>query len=100
MAEALETRSNKLVENSNDLLAIVSHELRTPVTVILGWVELLSQQLSNLAIIPQAVEVIKRNAQAQERLIDELLDYSRISANKLSLTTRPVSLTSIVKAAI
>jgi hypothetical protein len=42
--------------------------------VILGWVELLSQQLGNHAIIPPAVEVIKRNAQAQQRLIDELLD--------------------------
>jgi signal transduction histidine kinase len=100
MAEALETRSIELVENSNDLLAIVSHELRTPITVILGWVELLSQQLSNHAIIPPAVEVIKRNAQAQQRLIDELLDYSRIAANKFSLTSRPVSLRSIVKAAI
>jgi len=100
MAEALETRSTKLVENSNDLLAIVSHELRTPITVILGWVELLSQQLSNHAIIPQAVEVIKRNAEAQERLVDELLDYSRITANKFSLTSRPVSLRSIIKDAI
>lgn len=99
MAEALETRSIELVENSNDLLAIVSHELRTPITVILGWVELLSQ-LSNHAIIPQAVGVIKRNAQAQQRLIDELLDYSRIAANKFSLTSRPVSLRSIIKAAI
>jgi signal transduction histidine kinase len=100
MAEALETRSIELVENSNDLLAIVSHELRTPITVILGWVELLSQQLSNHAIVPPAVEVIKRNAQAQQRLIDELLDYSRIAANKFSLTSRPVSLRSIIKAAL
>lgn len=99
MAEALETRSIELVENSNDLLAIVSHELRTPITAILGWVELLGQQLNNHAIIPQAVEVIKRNAQAQQRLIDELLDYSRIAA-KFSLTSRPVSLRSIIKAAI
>ena len=100
MAEALETRSIELVENSNDLLAIVSHELRTPITVILGWVELLSQPLSDHAIIPRAVEVIKRNAQAQQRLIDELLDYSRIAANKFSSTSRPVSLRSIIKAAI
>ena len=100
MAEALETRSIELVENSNDLLAIVSHELRTPITVILGWVELLSQQVSNHTIIPQAVEVIKRNAQAQQRLIDEVLDYSRIAANNFSLTSRPVSLRAIIKAAI
>jgi signal transduction histidine kinase len=100
MAEALETRSIELVENGNDLLAIVSHELRTPVTVILGWVELLSQQVSNHTIIPQAVEVIKRNALAQQRLIDEVLDYSRIAANKFSLTSRPVSLRAIIKAAI
>jgi len=100
MAEALETRSFELVENSNDLLAIVSHELRTPITVILGWVELLSQQVSDHAIIPQAVEVIKRNAQAQQSLIDELLDYSRITANKFTLTSRPVSLRSIIRAAI
>jgi signal transduction histidine kinase len=95
MAEALEARPIELFENSNDLLAIVSHELRTPITVILGWVELLSRQLSNHAIIPRAVEVIKRNAEAQERLIDELLEYSQFS-----LTSRPVSLRSIIKAAI
>jgi signal transduction histidine kinase len=100
MAEALETRSIELVENSNDLLAIVSHELRTPITAILGWVELLRQQMSDQAIIPRAVEVIKRNAQAQQRLIDELLDYSRIGANKFSLTSRPISLRSIIEAAI
>ena len=100
MAEALETGSNELVENSNDLLAIVSHELRTPITVILGWVELLGQPPSNHAIIPQAVEVIKRNAQAQQRLIDEVLDYSRMAANKFSLTNRSVSLRAIVRAAI
>ena len=100
MAEAVETGSIELVENSNDLLAIVSHELRTPITAILGWVELLSQELSNQAIIPRAVEVIKRNAEAQERLVDELLDYSRIAANRFSLTSQPVSLRSIINDAI
>lgn len=100
MTEALETRSIELVENSNDLLAIVAHELRTPITAILGWAELLSQQVSDHAIIPRAVQVIKRNAQAQQRIIDELLDYSRTAANKSFLTSRPVSLRSIIKAAI
>src|SRR5262245_2974872 len=100
MTEASGIRSIEQVENNNDFLAIVSHELRAPTAVILGWVELLGHELSHQEIIARAVEVIKRNAEAQAQLIDELLDYSRIAANKFSMGRRLVSLGSILKAAI
>ena len=100
MAEASGIRSIEQIENNNDFLAMVSHELRAPIMVILGWVELLGHELGHQEIVARAVEVIKRNAQAQAQLIDELLDYSRIAANKFSMGKRVVSLGSIVKAAI
>jgi len=81
MAEASRTRSVEQVENNSDFLAIVSHELRAPITVILGWVELLGRELGHQETIARALEVIKRNAQAQEQLIDELLGRPRPRAD-------------------
>jgi signal transduction histidine kinase len=100
MLEALSHQPKEPKESQDEFLAMVSHELRTPIMAILGWIELLDRQGSDQAITAQAVEVIKRNAQLQAKLVEDLLDYSRIAANNLLLTPRVVSLESIIKAAI
>ncbi|HYN83826.1 MAG TPA: response regulator [Pyrinomonadaceae bacterium] len=82
-------------------LATLSHELRTPLTPVLGWVNLLRSAGSNSdpALVSQALEAIERNARLQARLIDDLLDISRIVSGKLRLEWEPVDLGKIAKAA-
>lgn len=81
-------------------LATLSHELRTPLTPVVGWIKLLrSGNLDNKSIA-QALDAIERNAWLQARLIDDLLDTSRIATGKLQFEPRPTDLNSTVKAAL
>ena len=65
-------------------LTHVSHDLRNPLGSILGWTSLL-RKTRNLAQVERGIDVIERNARAQVRLIDDLLDVSRIATGKLAL---------------
>lgn len=84
----------------DEFLANVSHEVRTPMTAILGWVHLL--QLGGLESdqIRLGLATIRESAEAQAKLIDDLLDVSRIIAGKLQLAPKVVSLGEIVAAAV
>jgi PAS domain S-box-containing protein len=98
--EVLRLRAEEL-ENANrvkdEFLATMSHELRTPLTSILGWSRLLqSNQLSDKEK-DRAVQVIQRNAEAQSKLIEDLLDVSRIITGKLKIEFQPVSFASITE---
>ena len=77
----------------DEFLATVSHELRTPLTVILGWVRL--AQAGQVSADRQAdlIERIGRNADTLARLVNDLLDISRLSSGRyaLDLTTVPVA---------
>jgi len=85
----------------NEFLAIVSHELRTPITAILGWTELLGRGKADPERVALALEVIERNARLQARLVEELVDYTRvISANKLPLKAHAFSLAAAVIEAV
>jgi signal transduction histidine kinase/CheY-like chemotaxis protein len=83
----------------DEFLATVSHELRTPLTSILGWVQLLRNE-SDPMILGEALDTIDRNARAQSRLIEDILDFSRINAGKLRLDVRPVDLIDVIGAAL
>ena len=76
----------------DDFLATVSHELRTPVNAVLGWATLLSQGVLEGERAASAVAAIQRNARAQVRLIEDLLDVSRFLAGgtQLELARGPV----------
>lgn len=83
----------------DEFLATVSHELRTPLNAILGWSTLLRRS----PLQPQtdkAIEVIHRNAQAQAKLVDDILDVSRIITGKISLEPRPADLAALVEEAV
>ncbi|MBD2210821.1 PAS domain S-box protein [Nostoc linckia FACHB-104] len=84
----------------DDFLAIVSHELRSPLNPILGWSTLLLNRQLNAQKTTQALEIIQRNAKLQTRLIDDLLDVSRILRGKLSLNICEVDLLAIVEASV
>ena len=84
----------------DEFLATVSHEMRTPLTAMLGWVQLLRNGTLSPDTVPQALETIERNARAQAKLIDDLLDMSRILSGRLRLDVQQVQPAEIVEAAI
>ncbi|HET7286711.1 MAG TPA: response regulator, partial [Pyrinomonadaceae bacterium] len=81
-------------------LATLSHELRTPLTPVVGWIKLLRSGTLDEKSVLQALDAIERNAWLQSRLIDDLLDTSRIATGKLHFEPRPTDLNVTVKAAV
>jgi PAS domain S-box-containing protein len=84
----------------DDFLAVLSHELRSPLNAMLGWVRLLQRPDRTTETIDRATEVLERNLGTQTRVINELLDVSRIVSGRLELALRPVRLTDIVRGAL
>lgn len=84
----------------DEFLATLSHELRTPLNAMLGWVQLL--RMSNIDEVnhARAVKTIERNTQALTRLIEDLLDVSRIITGKLQLLMQPTDLSTVIRAAM
>jgi signal transduction histidine kinase/response regulator RpfG family c-di-GMP phosphodiesterase len=84
----------------DEFLATLSHELRTPLTAILGWTRILRETQPDAAKLARGLEVIDRNAGAQSKLIEDLLDVSRIVTGKMSIERRHVRLSSLVETAV
>jgi PAS domain S-box-containing protein len=85
----------------DDFLALVSHELRSPLNALKGWAHVLSSATRpDPFLITRATEAIKRNVEHQARLIDDLLDTSRIISGKLEIERRPLDFVEVVQAAI
>ena len=98
-----EQRARQESEQANYLkdqfLMTVSHELRTPLTAIYGWARVLSSGSLPADQRERAVEAVERNARAQARLIDDLLDVSRASSGKLRIDARPIAVADVLTAA-
>ena len=84
----------------DEFLATLSHELRTPLTSILGWASMIRNGEVEGSSAARAIETIERNARSQARLIDDLLDVSRIITGNLRLDLHPLNLAPIVDAAL
>ncbi|HJR61299.1 MAG TPA: ATP-binding protein [Vicinamibacterales bacterium] len=84
----------------DEFLATLSHELRTPLNAILGWTRLLRGKALPAASIDPALEKVERNAQMQARLVEDLLEVSRITTGKLQLETQAFDLIAVARAAI
>lgn len=84
----------------DEFLATLSHELRTPLTAILGWSRVLMQKQDDPETLARGVEAIARNASAQARLIEDLLDMSRIMSGKVRLDVQPTDVAGVVEAAV
>jgi CheY-like chemotaxis protein len=84
----------------DEFLTTLSHELRTPLTAILGWTRVLRTTPFDEARCGHGLEVIERNVAAQAKLIEDLLDVSRIIAGKLRVTLRTIPLLSSIEAAV
>ncbi|MDR9896066.1 ATP-binding protein [Aetokthonos hydrillicola Thurmond2011] len=96
-ARAEAERANRV---KDEFLAVLSHELRSPLNPIVGWARLLQTREFEPGALKHALATIERNAKLQAQLIEDLLDVSRILQGKLSLKMAPVSLVSVIEAAI
>jgi len=100
-----EARARAEAEAANrakdEFLSTLSHELRTPLTAVLGWVRMLQQApQASSGQLSRGLAVIERNAMAQLRLIEDILDISRIVAGKLEIKRGSVDLAAVVRGAI
>jgi len=102
-AERLRRRALVEADQANRLkdefLSTLSHELRTPLNAIFGWARILRSRDLDPGTA-HAVEVIERNAQVQVRLIEEVLDISRIITGKMTLAREHVDVASILRSTI
>ena len=87
-------RANRV---KDEFLATLSHELRTPLNAVLGWAHMLSTREFDREDRDKALAAIRRNALAQARLVDDLLDLSHIMTGRLAIETKPVELSEVVQ---
>ena len=105
LKESAEARARALLEAErvnrakDEFLATMSHELRTPLNAMLGWAKLLQTGRRDEKMLDRGLSVIERNANAQTRLVNDLLDVSRIISGKLRLAVRKVELSAVIHAA-
>jgi PAS domain S-box-containing protein len=99
--QRLRVEAERANRAKDEFLAIVSHELRSPLNALRGWAFLLgSAKAPDAALIERATQAIKRNVDHQARLIDDLLDTSRIMSGKLNIERRPLNLVEVVQGAL
>ena len=99
--QRLRAEAERANRAKDEFLAIVSHELRSPLNALRGWSHLLATtQPLEESLVERAARAIKRNVDHQTRLIDDLLDTSRIVSGKLNIEQRVVNLVEIVLGAL
>jgi signal transduction histidine kinase/ActR/RegA family two-component response regulator len=99
-AQTMTEEAEKANRLKDEFLATVSHELRTPLNAVLGWARMLITKELDAKRATHGVVTIERNASALARIIDDLLDVSRIAAGTLHLAHYPVDLAGTTQAAI
>ena len=98
--KVLRVEAEGLGRLKDEFLATMSHELRTPLNAIFGWITLLRTRRLDEATQARALETIERNARSQKRLIEDLLDASRIVTGKVSLELVNIDPRRVVEAAL
>jgi PAS domain S-box-containing protein len=96
----LRARAEAANRMKDEFLATVSHELRTPLNAILGWTTLLRRGHLDATGVSKALEIVERNAKSQTKLIEDLLDISRIISGQLKLDVQTLDLSGVIRAAI
>ena len=93
-------RDAELANRAKDeFLAVLSHELRTPLNAMYGWARMLASGTLDEAMQTRAIEVIERNIQVQSKLIEDILDVSRIVSGKVKLEPHRTDLVALLKTA-
>lgn len=94
------TAAESLIRAKDQFLATISHELRTPLNAIFGWARLLEKPELDEQSRKRAITAIVNGAAAQARLVDDLLDLSRVVTGRLRLDMESISLREVVEAAL
>jgi len=100
VAEQARHEAETATRAKDEFVATLSHELRSPISAVLTWAQMLRQGVLGSDQTTRALEVIERNARTQAKLIEDLLDVSRIASGKLSIELTDVDLRSVVGAAL
>ena len=99
-----EQEARTIAESANqakdEFLAMVSHELRNPVNIMLGWVQILNRGKPDDGMSVQAMQAIEKSAKTQLRLIEDLLDVTRIINGTMALDPQPTSLAGIIESTL
>ena len=97
-------RSLRMAEEASrakdEFLAMLSHELRTPLNTIVGYIHMLQHRSVPADQQPKALEILDRNARALARLVDDVLETSRIITGKMRIALRPTAVTPLVEQAV
>jgi signal transduction histidine kinase len=99
-AERAQAEAEKANRAKDQFLAVLSHELRTPLTPVLAAAQLLQREQGLSIRFREPLEIIQRNAQLQARLIDDLLDLTRIARGKLELKRKPIDICTVIERAV
>jgi len=99
-AERAQTEAESATRAKDQFLGTLSHELRSPLSAVLHWTHIIRQGLVEPGRMDHALEIVERNARAQARLIEDLLDVTRIASGKLSVELARVDVGAIVNAVI
>ena len=99
-AEAARLQAQEANAAKDQFLATLSHELRSPLNVMLGWTQMLRSGQVSAAAAARGFDILERNVRLQAKLIEDLLDVSRIITGKLRIEKRRVDLATIVEAAV
>jgi PAS domain S-box-containing protein len=99
-AERAKAEAEKANQAKDHFLAVLSHELRTPLTPVLAAAQLLQRRPGLGADAVGPLEIIQRNVQLQARLIDDLLDLTRIARGKLELKRKPIDICTVIERAV
>jgi PAS domain S-box-containing protein len=100
LEQAARAEAEAANRTKDEFVAMVSHDLRSPLNAILGWSKLLRTRHFDQATFTSALETIESNAKSQAKLLEDLLDMSRIIRGQLQLDVRQVNLAAIVGVAI
>jgi len=99
-AQTLADEAGQANRLKDEFLATVSHELRTPLNALIGWARMLASEQLAPEQAKRAVVVIERNAAALSRLIEDLLDTSRITTGTFRIQAEPVNMLAVAQAAV
>jgi len=99
-AETARAEAEEASRMKDEFLATISHELRTPLNAIFGWTRMVRSGELDRRQAQKAMQTIERNTRAQIKLVEDLLDVSRIVAGKLTLDTKPVVAGDVVRTAV
>jgi len=98
--QRLRLEADQASRAKDHFLALLSHELRTPMTTILGWASFIRSGMADSATAQKGIESIEQASRVQARLIDDLLDVSRIVTGKLALDRILIDVTNAIRSAI